>query len=140
MFSISRNARGFTMVELAVTLTILGVALALSIPPFQRSLARSRVDRVPAELQSDLRMAISNAKATGRTIRVVFDTDGYEVMDAADSTSITDRDFDGAAAIASTANPLIFPWGLVQPADVSITSAHYSKNLQILPTGRVEEQ
>lgn len=128
------------MVELAVTLTILGIAVALSIPPFQRSLVRSRVDRVPAELQSDLRMAISNAKATGRTIRVVFDTGGYVVMDASDSTSIQQRDFDGAAAIAATANPLIFPWGLVQPTDVSITSTSYSKNLQILPTGRVEEQ
>ena len=140
MFSIFRNTRGFSLVELAVTLIILGIAAALAIPPFQRSLARSRVDRVPAELQSDLRMAISNAKATGRTIRVVFDTDGYQVMDASDSTSIAQRDFDGAAAIASSTNPLIFPWGLVQPADVSVSNSHYSKNLQILPTGKVEEQ
>jgi prepilin-type N-terminal cleavage/methylation domain-containing protein len=133
-----KKNHGYSLAELAVALVILGVALAVTIPPFQRSLNRAQLDRVPAELQSDLRLAISNAKATGRTVRLSFGSNGYEVMDAVDSTSIRKRDFQDGVYLASTGDPLIFPWGLVQPAEINVSGHNSSKTFRILPTGRIE--
>lgn len=133
-----QQTRGYSLPELAVSLVILGIALAVTIPPFQQSLRRAQLDRVPAELQSDLRLAISSAKASGRTVRLTFSENGYRVIDAIDSTSIRERDFHSTVYIATTGDPLIFPWGLVQPAEVSVSGHDHTKNFRILPTGRIE--
>ena len=134
-----RNNKGFTLIEFAVAMVIIGIALAISVPNFRRSLDRARFDRAATELQSDLRLAISTAKATGRTVRFQFLDDGYKLTDAADSTRvIRERDFDGTVALRATTDPLIFPWGMVQPTDIEISNSHHLKAFQILPTGRVE--
>jgi prepilin-type N-terminal cleavage/methylation domain-containing protein len=133
-----RRDSGFSITELAVAITILGIALAVTVPSFNNSLRRARYDRAAGELQSDLRLAISEAKATGRTLILDFGADGYNVMDAADSSMIRTRSYDGGLSFAATGDPLIFPWGLVQPAEVAITGQQRSHNFQILPTGKVE--
>lgn len=133
------DRRGFTLVEMAVAITILGIALAIAVPNFNASLIRAQFDRAPAELESDLRLAISEAKARGRTIRLDFGPDGYTIMDAADSTTIHERDLGEHVNMAAAGDPLVFPWGLVQPTQVQITGPHQNLNYQILPTGKVEE-
>lgn len=129
---------GFSLTELAVAITILGIALAITVPSFNNSLRRARYDRAASELQSDLRLAISEAKATGRTLVLDFGASGYNVMDAADSNVVRTREYDGGLSFAATSDPLIFPWGLVQPAEVYISGQQRSHNFQILPTGKVE--
>lgn len=134
-----RDTRGFSLVEMAVAITILGIALAVTIPNFNASLVRAQFDRAPAELESDLRLAISEAKARGRTIRISFGADGYTVTDAADSSMIHQREFGAHVALTAAGNPLVFPWGLVQPMQVEVKGPHKTLNYQILPTGKVEE-
>jgi len=134
-----RDTRGFTLVEMMVGIAILGIALAIAVPNFNASLIRAQFDRAPAELESDLRLAISEAKARGRTIRLDFGNGGYTIMDAADSTTIAERDLGDHVNMAAAGDPLIFPWGLVQPTQVQISGPHKNLNYQILPTGKVEE-
>lgn len=138
MKEIFRASKGYSLPELMVTITIIGIALAVTVPRFNSSLSRARYDRATGELQSDLRLAISEAKASGRTLRLDFNANGYTVMDAVDSTSIRSRDYGGGLVFAATADPLIFPWGLVQPAEVQISGENRVHNFLILPTGRVE--
>jgi len=132
------NRHGFTLAEFAVAMVILGIALAIAVPNFQSSLNRARFDRVSSELQSDMRLAISSAKSSGRTVRFAFGDGGYTLMDATDSTVIRKRDYNGDVNLAATGNPLIFPWGLVQPTQVQVANSHKTQSFRILPTGRVE--
>lgn len=131
---------GFTLVEIMVAIGILGIALAIAVPSFRGTMDRARVDRVESELQSDLRLALSHAKATGRAVRIQFDETGYRVVDATDSTRvIRQRDYEAAIRVTASGNPLVFPWGMVQPADLNVSHRAGSHTVMILPTGRIED-
>lgn len=134
-----RQRDGFTLMEMMVAIAVLGVALAVAVPNFRSSLDRARAERVETELQSDLRLALSNAKATGRTLQILFGQNGYRVVDAADTNSVVrSRTYDGTIAVAATGNPLVFPWGMVQPANFNVSHHAGCRDFLILPTGRVE--
>jgi len=134
-----RQRDGFTLMEMMVAIAVFGIALAVAVPNFRGSLDRARAERVETELQSDLRLAMSNAKATGRTLQILFSDDGYRVVDAADTTSIVrKRTYEGTIAVAATGNPLVFPWGMVQPANLNVAHHAGSRDFLILPTGRIE--
>ncbi len=130
---------GFTLVELMVALIVLGLALTITVPNVQRSLDRAKTDGALSELQSDLKLAISTARATGRAVRIEFGADGYRIVDAVDTTRVyRTQTMHSGVAIQASGNPVIFPWGQVQPANVQLNGHDNQHSIQILPTGRIE--
>jgi type II secretion system protein H len=134
-----RDRSGFTLVEILVVLGIVGIGLALAAPAFNSSMQRARFERATTELQSDLRLALSTAKATGRAVLLDFDAGGYRLVDATDSTRVyRNREFGPGVRMLASGSPLVFPWGMVQPAQVSVVTSHRDGEFLILPTGRLE--
>lgn len=134
-----RNQRGFSLVEIMVTLSIMGIVLAIAVPGFRSSMTRAQFDRATTELQSDLRLAVSTAKSTGRAVLFDFRADGYRLVDATDTTRVyRSRELASGIRLNASGSPLVFPWGMVQPANISVTGPHDDKDYQILPTGRLE--
>lgn len=70
---------GFTMIELAVTIAIAGVLVALVIPSFTGFLSKRRVEGVASELATDFQYARSEAVARNRGALVSFGTACYVV-------------------------------------------------------------
>lgn len=135
----TRNQRGFSLVEIMVILSIMGIAIAIAVPSFRGTMTRARFDRATTELQSDIRLAISTAKSTGRTVLFDIRTDSYRLVDATDTTRVyRTRTLEAGIRFTASGSPLIFPWGMVQPANISVTGPHDDKDFQILPTGRLE--
>lgn len=66
----ARRARGFTLVELMVTLTLLAVLLGLAVPWFGTMIRNSRVRSISEALQNGLRNA--QTEAVRRNRQVVF--------------------------------------------------------------------
>lgn len=140
MTSNLRQRDGFTLMEMMVAIAVLGIALAVAVPNLRGTLDRARAERVESELQSDLRLALSNAKATGRTIQIRFDPNGYRVVVAADTSNvIQQRNYEAGVAVNASGNPLVFPWGMVQPADLNVSHRAGYQDFLILPTGRIEK-
>jgi type II secretion system protein H len=135
-----KQRSGFSLVEMAVVLVVMGIALAVTVPSFRGTMRRARYDRAAGELQSDLHLAISQSRATGRTLQLDFEANSYSLMDPSDSTIVRERQFGSDVSFAATSDPFIFPWGLVQPAEVVMTGEHASHNFRILPTGKVEKE
>ena len=67
---LTRNNRGFSLIELMVTLTLLGILLAAAIPEFGTWTANARVRSVAESLQNGLRLA--QTEAVRRNRQTVF--------------------------------------------------------------------
>lgn len=134
-----RDRGGFTLVEILVVVGIIGIALAVAAPALNTSIQRARFDRATTELQSDLRLAISTARATGRAVVMDFDDDGYRLVDATDSSRVyRSRENEANVQVLANSSPLVFPWGMVQQTQVSVSTSYRSEDFLILPTGRLE--
>jgi type IV fimbrial biogenesis protein FimT len=66
----SRHASGFTMIEMAVTMTIFAILVALSIPTMSTWIRNNKVRTVTDSLQTGLRLA--QAESLRRSRQVVF--------------------------------------------------------------------
>lgn len=95
--------RGFTLIELAVTVTVLVITLSLAAPSFTAFLANNQLASAKSEFASSLALARSEAARSGTTVFVqaasggssgnefgpgwdlYADVDGNGVLDAADT-------------------------------------------------------
>jgi len=72
----SRNQRGFTLIELMVTVGLIGIVVSLAVPSFMGSLPRIRLRSATRALSSDIRRARSEAISRNKLIYVVFPVTG----------------------------------------------------------------
>ncbi len=70
------HARGFTLVELAITLVIAAIVLAVGAPNLQGMLAKYRVDGQYTGLMDDLLLAREEARNSGAPTAVCASSDG----------------------------------------------------------------
>lgn len=56
-----RRLQGFTLIELMVTITVLGILIALAAPSFSKMLQDNRMITIASELQSSLQLARAEA-------------------------------------------------------------------------------
>ena len=77
---LKRTERGFTMIELMVTIAIAGVLLALAAPSFLTTLARKNFEGVGAELHTDLQYARSEAVQRNAAVRVFVGSNCYAIL------------------------------------------------------------
>ena len=67
-----RRRRGVTLIELMVTLAILAILMAITVPSMQQLIARKRVAGVAAELASDIRYVRSLGVQTANPVQIDF--------------------------------------------------------------------
>ncbi len=73
MNSSRRNGSGFTLLEMLVTIVVLGIVLAVAMPSVKRYLESQRLRSVSGELSNDLQFARSEAVARGKVVGLRFE-------------------------------------------------------------------
>lgn len=68
--SSSKRSQGFSLVELMVAITILGVLLAIALPGFQSFVTSNRLTAQINELVGDLSLARNESSTRGRNVNV----------------------------------------------------------------------
>jgi prepilin-type N-terminal cleavage/methylation domain-containing protein len=83
-----RGRSGFTMVELALTLTVIAIMSAMMIPRFGRVMNSTRVSRTAAVVAGDLEQAFTMAGRYRKPMRITVTpgTATYTVTDVAGGT------------------------------------------------------
>src|SRR5687767_14304831 len=85
-----RREGGFTMVELALTFTIIAIMAAMIIPKFGRVMQATRVNRTAAIVASDLETAFTLAARNRRPMVLSWDGGtNYTVADRAGNVRLS---------------------------------------------------
>lgn len=69
------SERGVTLIETAVVLTLLAIAVSTAVPGFQGLVARKRLDGVATQLATDLQYVRTEAVARNVAVRLSFHAD-----------------------------------------------------------------
>lgn len=144
---ISRHAPpGFTLIEAVIAIVVLGVMLAVGIPPTTAALQRSRVDRAARVVATDLRLAFSMAARQRRPIRVTFDpiNRSHTFSDATDGTVLRTRllgdqsEYRLSAMTVDQSAIDVFPTGVASaPVTLTLTAGGYTRQVSMMRAGLV---
>jgi Tfp pilus assembly protein FimT len=138
--------RGFTMVELALTFTIIAIMAGMMVPKIGRIMQSTRVNRTSSIIAADLEQAFTLAARYRRPMRLSCDCAAgtYTVADLAGGTVRLSRtlgqDQDlGAVMLTFSANPVdIFPSGVSSAAlTARITSGISTRGVTASTAGHV---
>lgn len=79
-----QNQRGFTLLELIVTLAVAAVIISIAIPSFSNMLARHRLSAAASSLKLDLQEARSEAIKLNKNVYVSFGVNGQKCASGLD--------------------------------------------------------
>src|ERR671914_2901231 len=84
---------GFSLIEMMVTVSMLGIMVGMTAPKVSKDISHSRVNRAAQVVAADLEQALSMAGRQRRPVRVVFDGARKEIqlLDRVTGTLISRR-------------------------------------------------
>ena len=140
------RGRGFTLLELVLIITLIGILSRLTLPKLRTAAAAYDLDRSSRQFAADLQLAQSEAGRRGRTVtvtRVNATTYTLSVVNGATTTILRRQVMDGGSAFSASWNPIGFrPMGppvlpVTAPLDIAIANASRSRTIRIAAGGAV---
>lgn len=139
-------SRGYTMIELALVISIAGLIAAIALPTFARGLRGSRASAAATVVQADLELAFSYAARQRRPVRVNWNAASmtYTVADRSTGTVFVTRRLGSTgdytlSEVSFSANPVdIFPGGVASGAlTITLTGGSSTRTVMMTRAGLV---
>ena len=96
----ARRARGFTMIELMVTLVLMAILLALGVPSFTAWVRNGKLRAVGDSLQTGLRLAQNEALRRNRQVVFTLTNDKVTAETVASQTAVANGNFWSLSTVA----------------------------------------
>ncbi len=146
-----RVRRGFSVMELLVVVTIIGLLGAAAIPRFARTMAQTNVQRAAHKLQTDVQQAFAIAGRNRRAVVLRWSSTDLElqVTDRTQSTIYRRTGIGAKAGLNLTSSDItvypttltVFPNGLaVDTLYIKLSKSGYSRTIRVSKAGIVRLQ
>ncbi len=133
-----KYARGFTLIEIMVVVSLLGIIAGLTIPSFAQYLQKQKVVGATNELMADIQYARSLAIARRQTYQIDFELNQYDIIIPGPNTVIRSKTAPSGVQFNADADPNFYPWGLSDACNVAVNSRLKTTNVTLLPNGTVD--
>lgn len=134
-----KTQKGFTLVEIMVTIAIAGILGAVAVPSFQGIIAGNRLVTLSNDLIADLAMARSEAARSGGRVTVCASSDGLSCTGgtnwAVGRIVFTDSPTYGAVDGSGATADVILRKSAALPAGYTLVSSGFTGYIQYLGTG-----
>jgi len=142
-----RSRLGFTMIELALTLTVIAIMTAMMIPRFGRVMNSTRVNRTASIVAADLEQAFTLAGRFRKPMRIDCNCGNaiYTIADRSDGTlrlnrRLRDADLGNMTLVRETPGGVVdvFPSGVSSaPLRFRITLGNSTRAISLSTVGQV---
>jgi prepilin-type N-terminal cleavage/methylation domain-containing protein len=130
--------QGFTLVEMMLVISLVGVMAAMAAPPFFRYLASNRLATQADRMVADLQYARSLSVASSQILRFSATAAGYQLTNPVTGLLIRDSNFCAGLGLNLTQSADFYPWGMADPMVFTMSNPAGAKQITLMPTGLVE--
>ena len=137
---VSRQAAedsGFTLIELTFVIGVMAILFALSVPAYSKFAASSRLAGIRNTLMVDMRYARALASARHRTYEIWRTTTGYSLVGLSPTATVLTRIMPSDVRFSSADSTTFYPWGLTEPAAVTIRQGARTTVVRLTSAGQV---
>lgn len=129
--------RGFTLLEIAVVLSVIGIVVAMAVPSFSRYIASTRLVGARNMLMGDMRFARALANSQRRTHMLRRTTSGYTLVSLNPTTLVLSREMPQQVTFSAVDSTAFFAWGLTQPAAITMQMGSRTAVVRMTAAGQV---
>lgn len=124
-----RRNNGLTMIELMVTVAIVGILSAIAAPFLTDSIARRSLEGVGNELSTDLQYAKSQAGSINTTVSVLTSAHGYTI--SSPSTNFKNIKLDSKITLTAPLTVTFEPYRDLANTATAMTVTHTQTSAQL---------
>jgi len=130
--------QGFSLIELMVIITIVGIIAGISAPPIFRYVNSNRLQTHADRMAADLQYARTMSISTSTILRFSSTPTGYQLTDPISGNIIREKNFEHGLALNMAQTADFFPWGMADATVFNLSNPTGAMTVNLLPTGIVE--
>jgi prepilin-type N-terminal cleavage/methylation domain-containing protein len=129
--------KGFSLAELMVVISVLGVLLAIAIPSMTGYMRSARVMGTSASLESDLKRGVALATSQRKNYQIRFASGSYSMVVVSPLSTVFTRTLPTGVTLTASDTATFYAWGLAKPVNVVIAAPSDTSRVHLVANGGV---